>query len=183
MAGMTKGERRRLALYLTSELSGASGTPTVVSIGTRNGEITAFTRATMNFPSSSQAAVDAPDTAWIEDAVSVYDELMRECVNKLGGNRYSPEWHPWNREGNKYILAHHFPPIFGDESPDIFACFRRLSPEEEAAIREERGDDCLFSDERWVETRYAGINIFRGFCLPMTTNKSVAPVDDTARAA
>ena len=108
----------------------------------------------ISFPSHIPDAVIYDPIPALRPLVSSLDGELAQALAAFGYTDLAPYW---NQDGNGFSLAHHFLP-FGDESPDLLADilshFRPTTPQDPTY-------GSPFSDEQYVEVRYAGINLFR----------------------
>lgn len=154
-----KRDKRRLVSWLERELSARTGTPVSVGASPIGKYPTAafdlLFSAGLPFASKGDGLVESPNNEAIEGAVRLFDAAMTRACGDLGLTEYGMG-HPWSHES--YVLAVTLPPMGIDADHDAEAMqFGRWMTDDEVAAT---GDE-PFSDERWINTHFACINVFR----------------------
>ena len=106
----------------------------------------------VGFPPSIPDFIEAQQKDTVRALAAELDTALKSTLQGAGYTNLRPYW---DEDGTHFSFAHYFP-IFGDEDEDEERrrCFRPVQP----------GDPTYgspFSDEQFVEIRYAGINMWR----------------------
>lgn len=163
---VTKSGRKRVERWFEQHLSAETGAPVSVGLSSTNGYPTSTFRVHLStmltFDRFDDGRMDNPEVERIASALTAaFDHRLAVAGERIELSDISAD-DTWSA-GRRFVLAHSFPPLgISTKSDDEASRYGRWMTDAEVEAWVTEHGDPPFSDERWIETHYAGINVFRG---------------------